>query len=582
MPDDFYNPPWRQLYGAVYSRPSDSKIFGTLEYDFTAARAYIDARTSDGLRLTPTHLVIAALGRTIAADVPEINCVLQRGRAVPHDGVHVAVAVSIPDARGTTTILVRDANRKSLEEIASQVREDATGERDESGGADTRSRQSAGRIPWPFRRLLGRFLTFAVTEFGLELPRVGLRRDSFGSVLLSNIGSFGLDTGMLALLPIARIPVAIAMARIQDKAVVRDGQIVVRPILTLTGTFDHRLLDGALIGRLAGGVRRRLLEPKLLESPAPYEVRSPQPRSRARRPTAWLLRGFHRLERTTPAIRLALWRRFYDYVNTRHPDPAWTFTNYGYAPAGDPCMDLDIGSEEEPDRWAIQLYEHLLVYANLRDRHVLDVGSGRGGGAAYVARRKGVASMTGLDLSTKAVEFARKRHPLPNLTFRQGEAGRLPFDDESFDVVLNVESCHHYPSLKAFLAEVNRVLRTGGLFLLTDFRETSTTMDKLAEMEADLAASPLADLLAFDIREQVVRALELDEENKRETLQRAAIPRWSPMAPISRQLAAVRGSPMYADFLTGRLSYVSHVMCKGEKPDPALYRGPDAVARPGA
>jgi len=276
MSDDFYNPPWRQLYGAVYSRPSDSKIFGTLEYDFTAARAYIDARAAEGLQLTPTHLVVATLGRTIAADVPEINCVLQRGRAVPHAGVHVAVAVSIPDERGTTTILVRHANQKSLEEIAAQVREDAAGERGESGGTDTRSRQSAGRIPWPLRRLLGRFLTFAVTEFGLELPRFGLRRDSFGSILLSNIGTFGLDTGMLALLPIARIPVAVAMARIQDKAVVRDGQIVARPILTLTGTFDHRLLDGALIGRLAGGIRRRLLEPKLLESPAPYEVRSPR------------------------------------------------------------------------------------------------------------------------------------------------------------------------------------------------------------------------------------------------------------------------------------------------------------------
>ena len=70
-------------------------------------------------------------------------------------------------------------------------------------------------------------LAHAVTEFGLEVPRIGLRRDSFGSTLLSNIGVFGLDTAMLALLPIARIPVAIAMARIQDKAVVRDGQFVV-------------------------------------------------------------------------------------------------------------------------------------------------------------------------------------------------------------------------------------------------------------------------------------------------------------------------------------------------------------------
>jgi ubiquinone/menaquinone biosynthesis C-methylase UbiE len=52
--------------------------------------------------------------------------------------------------------------------------------------------------------------------------------------------------------------------------------------------------------------------------------------------------------------------------------------------------------------------------------------------------------------------------------FEVGDAEQLPFHDESFDVVTNLESSHTYPDLRKFLSEVTRVLRPGGWFLHTD------------------------------------------------------------------------------------------------------------------
>jgi SAM-dependent methyltransferase len=52
--------------------------------------------------------------------------------------------------------------------------------------------------------------------------------------------------------------------------------------------------------------------------------------------------------------------------------------------------------------------------------------------------------------------------------FETGDAEHLPFDDGAFDVVTNIESSHTYPNLRAFYAEVRRVLRSGGRFLYTD------------------------------------------------------------------------------------------------------------------
>ena len=65
----------------------------------------------------------------------------------------------------------------------------------------------------------------------------------------------------------------------------------------------------------------------------------------------------------------------------------------------------------------------------------MEIGSGRGGGASFVAQYHNPSHMTGLDYSTKAVKLSINLHKeVHNLQFVQGDAESLPFDDKSFDV----------------------------------------------------------------------------------------------------------------------------------------------------
>ena len=57
-------------------------------------------------------------------------------------------------------------------------------------------------------------------------------------------------------MPAAKGPRVIVLGKIEEKPVVRKGEIVIRTILPLTGTFDHRIVDGAQIGKLARGIKR--------------------------------------------------------------------------------------------------------------------------------------------------------------------------------------------------------------------------------------------------------------------------------------------------------------------------------------
>jgi ubiquinone/menaquinone biosynthesis C-methylase UbiE len=78
------------------------------------------------------------------------------------------------------------------------------------------------------------------------------------------------------------------------------------------------------------------------------------------------------------------------------------------------------------------------------------------------------ADATGVDLSPEAIAYCRRTHQQAGTRFEVGDAEHLPFDDRSFDAVTNIESSHTYPNLRAFLAEVRRVLASGGWFLYTD------------------------------------------------------------------------------------------------------------------
>src|SRR5918998_67292 len=203
------------------------------------------------------------------------------------------------------------------------------------------------------------------------------------------------------------------------------------------------------------------------------------------------------------------WRMCYEFLASRVSSPDWAFMNYGFVPL-EPIPALQLEAPDEPDRLCIQLYQHAVGAVVLREKDVLEVGSGRGGGASYVSRYLRPLSLTGLDLSQQAVDLCNRHRKAPGLAFTCGDAQALPFPDSSFDAVLNIESSHCYPSMGRFLSEVHRVLRPGGSFLFADLR----SCDGLDALHRQFEASPLDLEREGDISANVLMALRLDNDRK--------------------------------------------------------------------
>eukprot|EP01036_Dinobryon_divergens_P027750 gene27750-36572_t len=219
-----------------------------------------------------------------------------------------------------------------------------------------------------------------------------------------------------------------------------------------------------------------------------------------------------------PTIRKTIWKVWYDYIATFHKKESnITFMNYGFIPLSETeeeSMKLTIKENDVGERLNSNLYHAVVseVKDQISGSVVLEVGAGRGGGASFITRYFNPRNYTGMDYSERAVALSSVRHSaVQGLTFAHGDAENNPFENESFDFVLNVESSHCYANVEKFFAESYRVLKTGGYFLMADFRGANGS----AQLIEQLQSLPWKKFTHTDITSNVLAALDADDVRKR-------------------------------------------------------------------
>ncbi len=229
--------------------------------------------------------------------------------------------------------------------------------------------------------------------------------------------------------------------------------------------------------------------------------------------------------------------------------------NYGYASIDDSEEPLQLLSVEEQNRFGIQLYRATVGDVDLSDKDVLEVGCGRGGGTSFIARHLMPRGIVGVDLARKAINFCNNHYRVDGLSFRQGDAENLPFAASSFDAIVNVESSHGYPNIERFLAETFRVLRPGGRFLLSDFRQ-HRDVDTLKQQMIDAGYSIESVRI---INENVVKALDFTSERTTQMI-RSRAPRF--LQGWMLEFGATQGSETYAKLASGEMQYLRFLLRK--------------------
>ncbi len=255
----------RKLMIASWRAPQEGNIYGKLTVDVTQALAYVAwLRKTTGEKVTITHLVGRAVGAALAA-APSLNGVIRFGGFVGHPTVSVSYLVALDDGKDLAKAKVEDADKKGVAEIAAELRQLAEKLRT---GKDENFEKSKGPLQllptWLIAPLV-RFTGWITSVLGIAVPALGLERYPFGAAIITNVGVFGLDEGWAPPTPWAHVPTYVLIGAVKESPVVIEGSVVVRPLLTLCATIDHRFIDGAQGGKLAKVVRAILENPWQLE-----------------------------------------------------------------------------------------------------------------------------------------------------------------------------------------------------------------------------------------------------------------------------------------------------------------------------
>tara|TARA_Y100001934_G_scaffold282524_1_gene396682 strand:- start:2347 stop:3159 length:813 start_codon:yes stop_codon:yes gene_type:complete len=264
-------------------------------------------------------------------------------------------------------------------------------------------------------------------------------------------------------------------------------------------------------------------------------------------------RAFYLLMRIAPPrIRSRMWNRLYQRMAKSQTDPTFRFMNYGYIDD----FEVNLDEEDEKDRLFIQLYEMNVRDVSLKDKHVLEVGSGRGGGASWIAKTFSPERLVAVDYSGEAVKLCSNWYSSQeNLEFITGNAEMLPLPDESFHIVYNVESSHCYGDIPKFLSEAFRVLIPGGNLCWTDMRDQST----MENMEAQFTEAGFVVETSRDVTGNVIDALNLIEEDRKMMIRKSA-PR--SLRKSFETFGGVPGTPIYEALKSGRIKYFRYLLSK--------------------
>ncbi|MDA9189399.1 2-oxo acid dehydrogenase subunit E2 [bacterium] len=264
--------PFRKIAMGTWNTAKDPSVYGIMELDLKKVQDLLpEYQKKHDIKITPAHLIGRAYSLAIK-NRPEINSMIRGSKIYLRPSVSLFYQVNVPgkkDASGDqikkatlSGAVIKDAGSKSTHQISSELKAHAAKIR---AGQDKEMKNSMGifkYLPWCLAKPFLNISSFLMYGLNLNLSALGVPRDPFGSVMITNVGSLGIDLAFAPLCPYTRVPLLFTIGAISDKAWVVDGKVEVRPILPLVCTFDHRIIDGIHASQIAKDFKTYFAEPE--------------------------------------------------------------------------------------------------------------------------------------------------------------------------------------------------------------------------------------------------------------------------------------------------------------------------------
>lgn len=261
--------PFRKVAMGTWRTAKDPSVYGIMEVDMQKTLELLpEFCQKNDIKITPAHLV----GRAAALCMkkrPEINGMIRGSRIYLRKNVSIFYQVNIP-GEGTDKIkkatlsgaILHEVESMSTAEIAKALRDKAGQIRAGKDKELAKNLNAFKYLPWWAAKYYLNLASFLIYGLNWDLSFLGIPKDPFGSLMITNVGSLGIDLALAPLCPYTRVPILLTLGSLQYKPWVVDGKVEVRPILPIGVTFDHRLIDGIHASQMAQDFKKCFAEPE--------------------------------------------------------------------------------------------------------------------------------------------------------------------------------------------------------------------------------------------------------------------------------------------------------------------------------
>lgn len=270
--DDLSN--FRRIAIGTWEKTYDPSVYGSMAVRMDAALAYLaEFRDKTGKRLTVSHMMAKAVAEALRR-VPDANAVLRFNRVYLRKEIGVFFQVAMTDDGDDKVDLsgatLYGVEKLSLAQIIDDFEEKVRKVRKREDPALEKTRQTFQRVPSLFLNGFLKTLSFLTHDLNIDMRWAGVPRDPFGSIMITNIGSLGLDQAFVPLVPYSGVPILIALGAVKEQPIAENGEVVVAKMMNLCATFDHRFIDGVHAAVLSKVVREYMDDPYGKFGPIPH------------------------------------------------------------------------------------------------------------------------------------------------------------------------------------------------------------------------------------------------------------------------------------------------------------------------
>lgn len=257
---------FRRIAIGTWETTKDPAVYGQIALRCDKMLAYMEAlKQRTGKRITLSHIMAKAAGM-VMSEMPDANAILRFNKIYLRQDIGVFFQVALEDPKTGEIDLsgatVFDTHKKTVVEIVDDFDNKVGAVRALKDKSLEKTRSTFKSVPAFMLNWILDTMSFFLYTLNLDMRWAGLPRDPFGSVMITNIGTLGLEEAYVPLVPYSKVPLLIALGAVKEEAIVEDGKVVIGKMLRVCATFDHRVLDGMHAAKMVKTLKRIFADPE--------------------------------------------------------------------------------------------------------------------------------------------------------------------------------------------------------------------------------------------------------------------------------------------------------------------------------